>query len=85
LGGNSTVHAATTSAANNVDREVQQMSSSTKAKDEMTLEYRLESADGRTEVSDKDHRTASTNGEDLLTPAARKASEAVVTAISKGK
>jgi hypothetical protein len=82
--GNPTARAATSTAAYGVDAAVRQMSSSVKAKDEMTLEYRLEGSDGRTEVADKDKRTASADGEDLLTPAARKASEAVVTVTMKG-
>jgi outer membrane lipoprotein SlyB len=50
--------------------------------DSLTLEYRLESADGRTLVEKKTKRSASSNGEDLLTPLVQGAAETVVSTLS---
>lgn len=56
------------------------LAQSTKAKDELSLEYRLESADGKVQFGPRtEKRTAKTDGEDLLTPAVTRAAEAIVT------
>jgi len=59
--------------------------SSFRAKDELTLGYRLETQDGRVLLDKSDTRKASTDGEDVLTPLVEHASESVVTAIKGGK
>jgi len=59
--------------------------SSFRAKDELTLGYRLETLDGRVLLDKSDTRKASTDGEDVLTPLVEHASESVVTAIKGGK
>lgn len=52
---------------------------STKAKDEVSLEYRLQSADGAVQFGPHtERRTAKTDGEDLLTPLVAQAAEAIV-------
>lgn len=49
-------------------------------RDELTLGYRLETADGTVLVDKKEKRAAKSDGEDLLTPLARLASERIVEA-----
>jgi hypothetical protein len=59
------------------------MAQSTKAKDELSLEYRLQSPDGKVQFGpETEKRTAKTDGEDLLTPAVLRAAEAIVTRAS---
>jgi len=56
------------------------LAASTKAKDAMRLEYRLQSASGQVEFGPKtESQTASADGEDLLTPVVMRAAEAIVT------
>lgn len=55
------------------------LAQSTKAKDEVSLEYRLESADGHVQFGPQTERhTAKTDGEDLLTRLVERAAEAIV-------
>jgi hypothetical protein len=55
------------------------MAQSTKAKDELSLEYRLQSPDGKVQLGpETEKRTAKTDGEDLLTPAVLRAAETIV-------
>lgn len=58
-----------------------ELASSTQNKDQMTLAYRLEAADGRVVIDKTGKRKAESDGEDLLTPLARQASEAVAAAV----
>ena len=61
------------------------MAQSTKNKDELSFEYRLQSPDGKVQFGPlTEKRTAKTDGEDLLTPAVLRAAEAIVTR-SSGK
>ena len=55
---------------------------SVRNKDELVLSYRLESA-GTSIIDKTDKRSASSDGEDLLTPIVRKAAEAIADAASK--
>jgi hypothetical protein len=56
------------------------MAASTKNKDEMRLEYRLELANGQVQFGPRtETQTAKTDGEDLLTPVVARAAEAIVT------
>ena len=52
-------------------------------RDELTLGYRLESVDGKVLVDRKEKRSATADGEDLLAPLARTASERIVEAAMK--
>jgi hypothetical protein len=52
-------------------------------KDEFTLGWRLEAADGSVLGEDKNKRTAKSDGEDLLTPLVQEAAEKVVTAAKR--
>jgi len=79
-GGASAGSAAARAAASVGLQTAASLASSTKAKDEMSLEYRLQSAAG--DVSFGPHterRKASVDGEDLLTPIVMRAAEAIVT------
>jgi outer membrane lipoprotein SlyB len=51
-------------------------------KDELTLTYRLEDAVGKVLVEDSEKRKAKADGEDLLTPIAQKAAEAIAAAVT---
>ena len=56
----------------------------TRAKDEMKLEYRVTSLDGKTVLKPQEEKLkASVDGEDIITPLVRKASEAIVAAAIK--
>jgi hypothetical protein len=56
------------------------LAASTKAKDEMSLEYRLQTAAGDIRFGPKtESQKASTDGEDILTPIVMRAAEAIVT------
>ena len=55
------------------------MADSTKAKDELSLEYRLQSPDGKVQLGPKIvHRAAKADGEDLLTPVVAEMAQAIV-------
>ena len=61
---------------------VSTLSATTKAKDELTLEYRLGTVDAVLRASPKsDKAKAKSDGEDLLTPLVEKASEAIAAAV----
>jgi hypothetical protein len=80
LPGGSTVASATARAASVAGLQTASaLASSTKAKDEVRLEYRLQSADGQIQFGPKTERqTATVDGEDLLTPVVMRAAEAIV-------
>jgi uncharacterized protein with von Willebrand factor type A (vWA) domain len=61
------------------------MASGVKAKDELTLTYRLEGAGGEVLAEKSEKQKASSDGEDLLTPVVQRAAEAVAAAVSKGQ
>ena len=61
------------------------MAGSVRACDELTLEYRLEGADGTVLVRRTGKRRARTDGEDLLTPLAERAAEEFLAAARRGR
>jgi hypothetical protein len=62
---------------------VTELASGTRAKDEMTLEYRITATDGRVVLKPREEKLkASVDGEDLLTPLVQRASESIATAVS---
>jgi len=67
---------AATSAANDY-------ASSSKVKDEITLSYRLESANGAELLDKSEKRKAKSDGEDLLTPLTQQAAEAIAAVVSR--
>jgi len=58
------------------------LASGVKAHDELSLTYRLEGADGKVLTEKTDKRKAGSDGEDLLTPLAQQAAEAVAAAVT---
>lgn len=74
---------AATAAAGAASASASQLASSTHAKDELSLAYRLETGDGQVLVKKSVKRKASSDGEDLLTPLARNAAEAVAAEVSR--
>ena len=52
----------------------------TRNKDELTLGFRLEAADGKVLLEKRDKRKAKADGEDLLTPMVQRAAEQIVAA-----
>jgi hypothetical protein len=55
-----------------------------RSKDELTLQYRLESGSGAVLAEKTEKRKAKSDGEDLLTPVVQRAAEAIVAAAGKG-
>ena len=83
-GGGTAATAAVRAGAAGGLQAVSAMAQSTKAKDEVTLEYRLESANGQVQFGPRtEHQTAKVDGEDLLTPVSARAAEAIVTQRTK--
>ena len=76
------VAAAATRSAASATRE---LSSSFRAKDEVTLGYRLEGADGKVLLEKSEKRKASSDGEDLLTPLVEHAAESIAAVVKGGK
>lgn len=60
------------------------VASSTRAKDEMRIEYRLTTVDGAQVLAPKtDSRKAQSNGEDIVTPLVERASNAIAFVVTK--
>ena len=79
-GGSSVASATAWAAASAGLQTASSLAASTKAKDEVRLEYRLQSADGQVQFGPTtEHQTATVDGEDLLTPVVMRAAEAIVT------
>jgi hypothetical protein len=80
-GGGGSVASATARAASAAGLQAAlSLASSTKAKDEVRLECRLQSAGGEVQFGpNTEHQTATVDGEDLLTPVVARAAEAIVT------
>lgn len=79
-GGGTVGSAAARAAASAGLQTAASLAASTKAKDEMTLEYRLQTSAGDVRFGPKTaSQKASTDGEDLLTPIVMRAAEAIVT------
>jgi hypothetical protein len=57
------------------------MASSTKARDEMRLEYKLASLEGKAELAKSATAKAAADGEDLLTPMVETAAKAIVAVV----
>lgn len=82
--GSSVASSVARSVANETTRAVQNVASSTKAKDELRLEYKLLNTSGKAELGPKTEKAkANVDGEDLLTPLVTKVAEAVVATIKK--
>jgi hypothetical protein len=78
-GGSSVASAAASATAAAGLQAASAMATSTKAKDEIRFEYRLESVDGNVTFGPKtETQSAKTDGEDLLTPVVARAAQAIV-------
>jgi hypothetical protein len=76
--------AAARGAANAATQVVNDAARSTRAKDEINIEYKITSAAGKSELGPKkDKQKAGVDGEDLLTPLVQRAAEAIATSIQK--
>lgn len=76
---------AANAAANAAIEAARAYSGNVKSKDEITLEYRVESTDGAVIVKSAGKAKAEADGQDLLTPLVEKAAEAVAGAVLKGR
>ena len=75
---------AATAAAGAASGAVWDMASTVRAHDELSVTYRLEGAGGEVLAEKTEKQKAGSDGEDLLTPVAQRAAEAVAAAVSKG-
>ncbi len=76
------VRAATGTAVGSLGVTAREMAASVKVKDELTLAYRLEAADGRVLAENREKRKASSDGEDLLTPLVEHAAKTIAAAVA---
>jgi len=79
-GGSATARIAGSAASGAIQQATQDFATTTRNKDEVTLGFRLETADGTVLVEKKEKRSASSDGEDLITPLVQSASEKIVEA-----
>jgi hypothetical protein len=83
-GGGTAASSAARTAATSAASSAIRMASYTKAKDELTLDYRLEALDRTAPLLTKTEKAkAKSDGQDLLTPLVEKAAEAIVAAAKK--
>jgi hypothetical protein len=83
-GGGTVGSAVARGAAIGTTQAVAALASSTRAKDEMQMEYRVSSPAGATELGPtREKRKAKVDGEDLLTPLVEKAAETIVGTLVK--
>ena len=76
---------AANAAAGATNAAVYGLAGSTRAKDEITLSYRLESSAGKSLLDKSEKAKAKSDGEDLLTPLVQKSSEAIADAVARSK
>lgn len=82
-GGSAAGRIVSSAAYGGVNVAASQYASSIRTRDELTLGWKLESADGRVLDEGKDKRSAKSDGEDLLTPMAQAAAEQILSAAQK--
>ena len=80
VGGSTVGRVAAGAVAGAASSSVNDYAMASRQKDELTLKYRLEDASGKVLAEGSDKRKAKADGEDLLTPAAQKAAEAIAEA-----
>ena len=83
VGGSVAGRVAAGAAAGAVSSAVSGYASQSRQEDELTLSYRLENADGKELLKKSEKRKAKADGEDLMTPLAQKAAEAIASAVVK--
>jgi hypothetical protein len=74
---------AATAAAGAASAAAWDFATSVRTKDELTLTYRLEGADGARLIEKTEKRKAESDGEDLLTPLVERAAEAIAAVVTK--
>ena len=83
-GGSAGSAAARTAATSVASSALRGVSSNVKAKDEMTLDYRLEAGDGSAPLLAKSEKVkAKSDGEDLLTPLVERAAGAIANTVTR--
>jgi hypothetical protein len=82
IGGTGVGRVATDAVAGAAGAAASDLAYTTRSKDEMTLAYRLETADRKVLVEKSAKRKASSDGEDLVTPLAQQTAEAVAAAVA---
>jgi hypothetical protein len=82
IGGTGVGRVATDAVAGAAGAAASDLAYSTRSKDEMTLAYRLETADRKVLVKQSAKRKAASDGEDLVTPLAQQTAEAVAAAVA---
>lgn len=86
VGGSSVVTRAAANAARNAASHAEgEYALSVKTKDEMTLNYRVESAAGQVLLEDKASRKAEADGADVLTPLVQQAAEKIASVVVKSR
>jgi len=80
VGGSTVGRVAAGAVAGAASSSINDYAMASRQKDELTLKYRLEDAGGKVLAEGSDKRKAKADGEDLLTPAAQKAAEAIAEA-----
>ena len=84
VGGSTVGRVVAGAAAGAASSTINDYAMASRQKDELTLTYRLEDGSGKVLVEESEKRKAKADGEDLLTPIAQKASEAIAEAVGKG-
>ena len=82
VGGSAVGRVMAGAAAGAASTTIYDYASASRQKDELTLTYLLEDAAGKVLVEDSEKRKAKADGEDLLTPIAQKAAEAIAEAVA---
>jgi hypothetical protein len=83
VGGSTVGRVVAGAAAGAASSTINDYASASRQKDELTLTYRLEDGSGKVLAEDSEKRKAKADGEDLLTPIAHKASEAIAEAVAR--
>ena len=83
VGGSTVGRVVAGAAAGAASSSINDYAMASRQKDELTLTYRLEDESGKALVEDSDKRKAKADGEDLLTPIAQKAAEAIAEAVAQ--
>lgn len=83
VGGSTVGRVVAGAAAGAASSSINDYAMASRQKDELTLTYRLENAAGKVLVEESEKRKAKADGEDLLTPIAQEASEAIAEAVAK--
>jgi hypothetical protein len=82
IGGTGVGRVATDAVAGAAGAAANDLAYTTRSKDEMTLAYRLETADRKVLVETSGKRKASSDGEELMTPLSQQTAEAVAAAVA---